>query len=139
MNEDDFETLVREGFESLPQWVREKIKNVALLVEAFPSIEERRAQGLRRNETLLGLYKGVPLSRRGDYYGVGAVLPDTITIYREPILETAYEDGDDEQSGVYRERVRKIVADTVWHEYAHHFGMNEHEVRTREKQKGIEY
>lgn len=131
-----FEQLVEEGYEKLPEWVRGKIQNVALLVEDEPSAEDRKLQGLPDNETLLGLYKGVPLSERGDLYGVGMTMPDTITIYMLPTLDMADEEcppgaTDDE----YREHVRRIVADTVWHEFAHHFGMDEHEVRTREEMR----
>jgi predicted Zn-dependent protease with MMP-like domain len=138
MDEDEFEKLVAEGYDKLPEWVREKIRNVALLVEDEPSEEDRKLQGLSDEETLLGLYKGVPLSERGEMYGVGMTMPDTITIYKEPTLDMADEEcpqgaSDDE----YREHVRRIVADTVWHEFAHHFGMDEDEVHMREVKKGI--
>ena len=126
MNREDFEKLVAEGYERLPEWVREKIKNVALLVEDEPSDEDRKAQGLSDDETLLGLYKGIPLSARGENYGVGMTLPDTITLYQFPIEEATEEDGKD---------VRDVVAETIWHEFGHHFGMDEHEVRGREQQK----
>lgn len=126
MNVDEFEKLVAAGYEQLPEWVRAKIKNVALLVEDEPSKEEREAQGLSHDETLLGLYKGVPLSARGDYYGVGMTLPDTITLYRRPILEAAEEE---------HKPVEQVIAETVWHEFAHHFGMDEAEVRAREEQR----
>jgi len=136
MKKEVFEKLISEGFERLPEWVREKIKNVALLVEDEPSEEDRHREGLSDDETLLGLYKGIPLSARGEYYGVGMTMPDTITLYRLPILEAADEetpaDASDEQ---YLENVRRIVSDTVWHEFAHHFGMDEHEVREREDRR----
>lgn len=125
---EDFEKLVEEGFERLPEWVRTKIKNVALLVEDEPSEEDRRLQGLEDDETLLGLYKGIPLSERGAHYGEGIVMPDTITLYRLPILEAAEEDSLD---------VRDVIADTIWHEFAHHFGIDEDGVREREEQRGI--
>jgi|SRR3989344_1959440 len=124
MQKTEFEKLVAEGFERLPQWVRERIKNVALLVEDEPSQEDRKAEGLGDDETLLGLYKGIPLSERGEQYGVGATMPDTITLYQRPIEQAAKEDGMD---------VAQVVADTIWHEFAHHFGMDEHEVQTREE------
>ena len=126
MNREDFEKLVAEGYERLPLWVRDKIDNVAVLMEDEPSDEDRKAQGLGDNETLLGLYKGVPLSARGDMYGVGMTLPDTITLYQFPIEDAAEEDGKD---------VRDVVAETIWHEFAHHFGMDEHEVRDREHKR----
>ena len=93
MNQKEFERLVSDGYAKLPEWVRDKIKNVALLVEDEPSREDREAEGLSDDETLLGLYKGIPLSKRGEYYGVGMTLPDTITLYKLPILEAAEEDG----------------------------------------------
>jgi predicted Zn-dependent protease with MMP-like domain len=128
MKHPEFEKLVAEGFDRLPQWVRDKIKNVAFLIDDEPSAEVREAEGLDHDETLLGYYQGIPLSARGEGYGVGATMPDTITIYRLPILEAAQEDGMD---------VRDVVTDTIWHEFAHHFGMNEAEVRAREKEAGI--
>jgi len=136
MTEEEFERLVEEGYEKLPAWVREKISNVAILVEDEPSAEDRKLHGLSENETLLGLYKGVPLTERGDFYGVGMTLPDTITIYKEPTLDLADEECPPEASKeeVY-EHVRQIVADTVWHEFAHHFGMDEHGVRLREQER----
>lgn len=123
MPRDEFEKLVAKGFEQLPQWVREKIKNVALLIEDEPRVEERKEQGLDEDETLLGLYKGIPLSERGESYGIGMVMPDTITLYQLPIEEAAEEDGVP---------VERVVTETIWHEFAHHFGMNEQEVRDRE-------
>ena len=126
MNRGEFEKLTAEGFERLPEWVRAKIKNVALLVEDEPSKEDREAEGLADDETLLGLYKGIPLSARGEQYGVGMTMPDTITLYQKPIEEAALEDGKD---------VRDVVAETVWHEFAHHFGMDEGEVRKRESER----
>ena len=122
MERSKFEDLVQEGFELLPEWVRKKIKNVAILIEDEASAEVRRREHLRKNETLLGLYQGIPLSARGENYGVGATMPDTITLYKLPIEEAAEEDGVE---------VKKVIADTIWHEFAHHFGMDEHEVRTR--------
>lgn len=126
MNQPEFEKLVEEGYERLPQWVRDKIKNVALLVEDEPSAELREREELQDDETLLGYYQGIPLAARGEEYGIGATMPDTITIFRLPILEAAEEDGMD---------VRDVVADTIWHEFAHHFGMNEAEVRARERDR----
>jgi len=140
MDMHDFDILVSEGYEKLPAWVREKIRNVALLTEDEPSEEDRKLQGLHEDETLLGLYKGIPLTARGEHYGIGMTLPDTITLYRLPILDMADEElphidfvNRYEYEKSFREQVRKIVADTIWHEFAHHFGMDEHEVQERER------
>lgn len=126
MHRDEFEKLVGEGFERLPEWIRDKIRNVALLVEDEPSGEDRKMERLAEDETLLGLYKGIPLSERGEHYGVGLTMPDTITLYQLPIEDAATEDGKD---------VREVIAETIWHEFAHHFGMDEEEVTTKEKHR----
>ncbi len=125
MRRGEFDALVREGYERLPEWVREKIKNVALLIEDEPDEETCREEGLDEDETLLGLYRGIPQTARGEGYGVGATLPDTITLYQKPIEEAAKEDGIP---------VAQVVAETIWHEFAHHFGMNEGEVQERERE-----
>jgi predicted Zn-dependent protease with MMP-like domain len=126
MDRDTFEKLVEEGFLLLPEKFRAKIKNVALLVEDEPSEEVRAREGLTGEETLLGLYQGIPNTARGDSYGVGPTLPDTITLYQLPIEDAAREDGVE---------VRTVIAETIWHEYAHYFGMDEDEVRLREEER----
>ena len=126
MKRTEFEKLVAEGFDRLPEWVQKKIENVALLVEDEPSNELRTEEQLSEDETLLGHYRGIPLAARGDMYGVGMTLPDTITLFQLPIEEVAAEDHKD---------VRDVVAETIWHEFAHHFGMDEHEVRELEKKR----
>lgn len=118
--------LVEKGFEKLPEWVRQKIRNVALLVEDEPSPEVRQREGLGEGETLLGYYQGIPLSERGEHYGIGMTMPDTITLYKLPIEQAAEEDGIP---------VAQVIAETIWHEFAHHFGMNEEEVQFRERQR----
>ena len=125
MEKQEFESLIEDGFALLPEWVRKKIKNVAILVEDEPSREIRKQEHLADDETLLGLYQGIPLSARGENYGVGMTMPDTITLYQKPIEEAAEEDGIE---------IKKVIADTIWHEFAHHFGMDEKEVRDREKE-----
>ena len=124
MDRAQFEKYVEEGFFKLPEWVREKIRNVALLVEDEPSEEVRRQEGLGPGDTLLGLYQGIPLT--GKSVADSMTLPDTITLYKLPIEKASAEDGVD---------VRQIIAETIWHEYAHHFGMDEDEVRLTEQDR----
>ena len=123
MQREEFEKLIAEGFEKLPEWVRAKIKNVALLIEDEPSHEVRKREGLGPNETLLGYYHGIPLSERGENYGIGMTMPDTITLYQTPIETAAKED---------TLPIAQVITETIWHEFAHHFGMDEHEVQERE-------
>jgi len=129
MDRAEFERLIAEGFELLPEWVRRKIKNVAILVEDEPSLEVRQKEALAEDETLLGYYQGIPLSARGENYGVGPTMPDMITLYQKPIEEAAEEEEIE---------VKKVIAETIWHEFAHHFGMNENEVRLRERKRETE-
>lgn len=126
MERDAFEKLAEEGFLLIPEKFRERIQNVALLIEDEPSEEVREREGLTEDETLLGLYQGIPNTARGDSYGIGPTLPDTITLFRLPIEEAAREDAED---------IRKVIAETIWHEFAHYFGMDEEEVRLREEKR----
>lgn len=126
MNRTEFEKLAREAVLLVPEKVRERIQNVALLVEDEPSEEVRQREGLGDGETLLGLYQGIPATARGDAYGVGPTLPDTITLYKLPIEEAAAEDKKD---------ISTVIAETVWHECAHYFGMEEDEIRFRESMR----
>ncbi|MGC9602600.1 MAG: metallopeptidase family protein [Minisyncoccia bacterium] len=129
MTRDAFEQLVGEEFpKAIPEKFRTMIHNVAFLIEDEPSQALRKQEGLGRNETLLGLYHGVPATARGDYYGVGGTLPDTITLFQKPIEENALAEGKD---------VRQVIRDTVWHEVAHHFGYDERQIRGREKRRSM--
>jgi len=126
MSETEFELAIERAVVNLPEWVKEKIKNVALLVEREPSRELQKEEGLADNETLLGFYRGIPLTERGVYYGVGATMPDTITLFMDPILEASDGSASD---------IEHIICETVWHEFAHYFGMDEAEVRRREHER----
>ncbi len=126
MTQEEFEKHVEDGYLRLPKWVRDKIQNVALLVEDEPSEEVREREQLGTDETLLGYYQGIPLLHRGEQYGVGMTMPDIITLYKIPILEVAESDG---------KSVEEVVSETIWHEFAHYFGMEEDEVRHRENQR----
>lgn len=123
----DWEQMIADGIAALPDKFRDKIQNVALLLEDEPSSEVRTREGLGPHETLLGLYQGIPLSQRGDGYGIGITMPDTITLFRQPILDEARGDPT---------RVARVVKETIWHEFGHYFGLDEDEVRLREKKRG---
>jgi predicted Zn-dependent protease with MMP-like domain len=130
MEKDIFERIVAEELQAVPQKIKDKIKNVAFIIEDEPSQEVRRAQGLRTGDLLLGLYQGIPNTVRGGEYGIGMTLPDSITLYRLPILKEA---GEDEDS------IRKVIRETVWHEIAHYFGFDEWSVEDREDRGTNEY
>lgn len=114
MEKEEFEKLVAEALDQVPERFEKKLKNVAILIE----------DGSPRGR-LLGLYQGVPQTARGDGYGVGMTMPDTIKLYRETILAHAAATGQE---------VAKVVRETVWHEIAHYFGMDEPDVHRREEE-----
>ena len=114
---EEFEQLVVEALDALPEFFRQKLQNIEVVVADWPSEAERRAVGLKPGQLLFGLYQGVPLTRRGSNYGL--VLPDKITIYRLPI----------EQVCRTREEVIARVQHTVRHEIAHHFGISDDRLR----------
>ena len=100
----DFEQAVLDALDSLPPELRDRISNVEVVVEDEPPA----------GQPLLGLYQGVPLTRRGSHYG--GVLPDKITIYRGPLVRLYAHDP---------ERLRREVNRVVLHEVAHHFGISD--------------
>jgi len=111
--------MAEEAVESLPEYFRNAMQNVRIIVDDEPERALRRRGGFRSSNLLLGLYHGVPLSQRGSSYGAWPVVPDTITIYRRNILAVAAGPAE----------VPKIVRDTIIHEIGHHFGMSEREIR----------
>jgi predicted Zn-dependent protease with MMP-like domain len=123
MTREEFEKIIEQEYErAIPEKFRPHITNVGFLVEDEPDDETRKQEGLGPGQTLLGLYRGIPYPARGDWYGMGSTMPDTITLYQKPIEEEGAHVGD----------VRKVVRETIWHEVAHLFGMDEHQVRRRE-------
>jgi predicted Zn-dependent protease with MMP-like domain len=121
---DTMEKAIRKAYNQLPLHIQNGIKNVAILVENEPSREVREREGLREDETLLGYYQGIPLSDRGEAYGVGVTMPDTVTLYTGPIVATARDTGKE---------LSRVVYETLIHEFAHHFGMDEEAVRVWEE------
>lgn len=105
----DFEQLIRDALDALPADIRERIANVEIVVEEEPP----------PGQNLLGLYQGIPLTRRGGGYGAplySGALPDKITIYRGPLVR---------HYGADAARLAREVRRVVWHELAHYFGISD--------------
>jgi predicted Zn-dependent protease with MMP-like domain len=129
MENKEFEKIVNEAFLRIPEKFRVQMKNVGIVIEDEPDRETLLAQGLTEPEdTLLGLYSGIPHTERDSGYGLAGTMPDKITVYRLPNELEAEESG---------QPLAQVVYDTLWHEIAHHFGMDEEEVETAEKKRGV--
>ena len=114
---DQFEVLVAEALDSLPDEIVAWLDNVVVVVGERPTPEQLAQAGLGPGDLLFGLYVGLPKTRRGFTYG--EIVPDKIVIYRQAI----------EQVCRTPARIRECVRKTVLHEIGHHFGMDEDQLR----------
>ncbi|MEN9407667.1 MAG: hypothetical protein RLZZ455_883 [Candidatus Parcubacteria bacterium] len=117
MENEAFEMLVRDAVLTLPIEFRQILENVEITIEDMPSSFQSRKLHLKNNQILFGLYEGVPKTKRGSSYGM--VLPDKITIFKNPITSYGWSDAE----------MREHVRDVVLHEIGHHFGLSDREIR----------
>ncbi len=117
MERQEFEDLVGRAVESLPLEFQRKLENVDIVVEEWPTALQLREARIRRPGQLLGLYQGVPRTRRGRGYGL--VLPDKISIFQRPI----------EAQCRLGQEIEAKIREVVRHEIAHHFGLDEETLR----------
>jgi predicted Zn-dependent protease with MMP-like domain len=108
-----FELLVDQAVDALPDWVHERMDNVAILAAPYPSPQQRQAARLRPNTMLLGLYEGVPLTHRGQGYNLTP--PDRITLFQMALQSLANTPAE----------LIQLIRHTIIHEVGHHFGMSE--------------
>jgi predicted Zn-dependent protease with MMP-like domain len=113
----DFDAVVERALKRIPARFRRRLENVAIVVEAEPPS--------MRGGTLLGLYEGRPLPKRS--VSEPFAMPDRITIFQGPIERMARSYAD----------LERIVYETVWHEIAHYFGMDERQVRDAERRRAL--
>src|SRR6266496_3202703 len=123
MTAHEFDRLVERACAKIPGRFRRRLANIAIIVETEPSSEQLRASKVPAGNTLLGLYRGRPLTARS--VSDGFVMPDQIVIFQGP----------HERLARSREHLEKLVEETVWHEIAHYFGMDEGRVRRAERQR----
>jgi predicted Zn-dependent protease with MMP-like domain len=117
LNHDNFEGLVAQALDDLPEEFRQALDNVEIVIENWPDKETLRLAGVRHPAALLGFYHGVPKTKRSRGYNL--VLPDKISLYRRPILMRCRTDA----------QVRATVAHVLYHEIAHHFGISDERLR----------
>jgi predicted Zn-dependent protease with MMP-like domain len=124
MLEKEFEGLVIEAISELPEYFRQKMENIAIHIEDFPEKGILKKMGITSPCSLLGLYQGVPITRRGIHYR--NVMPDRILIYRKPILNKLNKNSR-------RPDIKKEIKRVVLHEIGHYFGLSDEELYAIER------
>ena len=117
MDRDLFQDLVERAVRSLPEEYAQRLENVDVVIEDWPLPHQVSKSRLKRNQMLLGLYEGVPLTHRGPGYGL--VPPDKITIFQKPIEDKCRREGEIEAE------VRAVVI----HEIGHFFGISDERLK----------
>ena len=121
MRPDEFDRMVAAAYERIPGRFRRRLANVACIVEPEPGPAQLARGRVPPGGTLLGLYEGRPLTHRSVFEPFS--MPDRITIFQGPHERMARDPA----------HLLQLVEDTVWHEVAHYFGMNERQVRAAER------
>ena len=112
MTRSEFERLVRQAMDQIPPELRSRVENVDVVIDGWAAPEKLLGSGIEEPESLLGLYEGIPLTER---YGYDMVLPDKITLFQNAIESICSSD----------EEIVAEIRDTVVHEVAHHFGIDD--------------
>lgn len=120
VSDERFQQLIDEALGTLPKTHVEHIKNVAILFEDEPTPEQREELKLRCDQTLFGLYQGVPLARR---QGIDPALPDRITIFKKPMLSVSRNEAE----------LKEQIRHTLWHEIAHYYGLDHAKIHELER------
>lgn len=124
ISDESFSALIARAMDELPKRYIEHLDNVAITYADTPTPEQLTKQGVREGQLLLGLYEGIPQTRRGAGYNL--VLPDKITIFKNPIALLSRDEAD----------LYKRVKHTLWHEIAHHYGLDHDRIHDLENKKG---
>lgn len=111
VSDEQFNELINEALASLPGEHVKRIQNVAIIMEDDPTPEQREKLKLRDDQTLFGLYEGVPLSQR---QGIEPLLPDKITLFKNPLSAHA----------VFLSDLKEEIRHTLWHEIGHYYGLD---------------
>jgi len=116
MDNNKFQKLVKEALDSLPKEFAQKLNNVSVTVDDFPTPYQLRKANIRPYSLLFGLYEGIPQTKRGVYY---SSLPDKITIFKNAIEKVAKTE----------EEIKAQVKVTLIHEIGHHFGLSDKDLK----------
>ena len=121
ITDDVFEQVINDSMDELPQEYIQRLNNVAITYEDEPTPEQRTKLQLRCDQTLFGLYEGIPLTKRNAGYNL--VLPDKITIFKMPILRASRD----------LAALKQQVKHTLWHEIAHYYGLDHDRIHALEQ------
>lgn len=121
ISDEDFDKIISQAMDELPEEYIKKLNNVAVTYADVPTAEQRHQQSLRSDQTLFGLYEGIPLTKRGASYNL--VLPDKITIFKKPLVSSSHD----------MTMLKRQVKHTLWHEIAHHYGLGHDQIKKIEQ------
>ncbi len=121
ISDKDFETLINQSMDELPQQYIKGLKNVLITFEDLPTPEQLHKQRLGPHQTLFGLYEGIPLTKRGSNYNL--VLPDKITLFKQPLSASSHD----------LPSLKSQVKHTLWHEIAHYYGLEHDRIHEIER------
>jgi predicted Zn-dependent protease with MMP-like domain len=116
LNRETFEELIDKAFEKIPQKFKQKMENVEIIVEDFPTPEDLEQPRIRDESLLLGLYRGTPLPKRSIWQV--ARLPDRIILFQKNI----------ERMCRSKKEVEQKVYEVLLHEIGHYFGLSDKEI-----------
>lgn len=122
ISDKQFEELINKSIDELPQEYITGLKNVAITYEDLPTTEQLQKQRIGHGQTLLGLYEGIPLTKRGSGYNL--VLPDKITLFKVPLTSMSHD----------MPSLKAQVKHTLWHEIAHYYGLDHDRIHGIERE-----
>ena len=112
ITDSEFEKLIDAAMDELPEEYIKGLQNVAIVYEDEPTEAQREKLKLRCNQSLYGLYEGVPRTLRGGQTNI--FMPDKITIFKNPMINSSSDIPG----------LKAQVKHTLWHEIAHHYGLD---------------
>lgn len=121
ISDETFESYIGQAMDEMPEQYMKHLNNVVITYEDEPTAEQRQKQKLRADQTLFGLYEGIPLNRRGAGYNL--VVPDKITIFKNPLSHASPS----------IEALKAQVKHTLWHEIAHFYGLDHDRIHEIER------
>ncbi len=124
--DDIFSGMMSRALDELPEKYTSKLDNVLITYEDEPSLDQRKKLKLACNQSLFGLYEGIPLTKRGN--GFSGQLPDKITLFKLPLFYSSHSE----------EELRARIKHTLWHEIAHYFGLDHDRIHELEDKRSLQ-